>query len=324
MFTLFKENHVNAEIPDKSDLLNSINVWSSGKVQEMKVRLDITHPFVGDLTVKLSSPSGKEAILHDREGGSEDNLKVVLNGDMLGEFIGENAKGLWTLTCSDHATRDAGTLNTWGLDLVCEDMEEGYKKEVFIPTKGTDSLVSTQECRFSGRVIACEADLEIEHPLIGDLVASLVSPSGTEVVLHNREGGSQNHIKHHYAGAQMNAFVGDQTAGTWTLKVANFHSSNEGVLKHWKVKFRYEKVDDLKKVEGVGPKIQELLNNGSIYTFSALATISADAIKDILLAAGDRYKMHDPTSWPMQASLAAQGRWDELKKWQDEAIGGKI
>lgn len=324
MFTLFKENHVNAEIPDKSQLSNSINVWRSGKVQELKVRLDITHPFTSDLTVKLSSPSGKEVVLHNREGGSDDNLKVVLNGETLNGFIGENAKGLWTLSCSDHATRDSGTLNNWGLDLVCEEMEEGYKKEIFIPTKDTDALISTQECRFSGRVTACEAELEIEHPLIGDLVASLISPSGTEVVLHNREGGSQNHVKRHFDGAKMDAFIGDQTAGTWTLKVDNFHGSNDGVLKHWKVKFRYEKVDDLKKIEGIGPKIQELLNNGGIYTFASLATTSADGIKEILIAAGDRYKMHDPTSWPMQASLAAQGRWEELQKWQDEAIGGKI
>ncbi|HFA51606.1 MAG TPA: hypothetical protein ENJ95_21540 [Bacteroidetes bacterium] len=324
MFTLFKENHVNAEIPDHSGITNSINVWRKGKVQDIKVHLDITHPFVGDLIVKLASPSGKEVVLHNREGGSSDNLQVTIEGDVLQEFIGEKAKGLWTLTCEDHATRDSGTLNTWGIDFVCDEMEEAYKREIFIPNNDADALLSTQECRFSGRVIAAEADVEIEHPLIGDLVVSLTSPSGTEVVLLNREGGSQNHVKRHFEGSQMDAFKGSETAGTWTLKVDNFHAADNGVLKHWKVKFRYEQVDNLKKVEGIGPKIEQLLNNAGIWSFSALAATSADAIKDILIAAGDRFKMHDPTSWPMQASMAAQGKWEELKEWQDVAVGGKM
>lgn len=324
MFTLFKENHVNAEIPDRSGITNSINVWRKGKVQNLKVRLNISHPFLGDLFVKLTSPNGTSAILHNREGGSSDNLDVVINGETLKGFIGENAKGLWTLTCEDHATKDNGTLNTWGIDLECEEMEEGYKKEIFIPNKDAKALISTQESRFNGRVTACEADLEIEHPLIGDLVVSLTSPSGTEVVLHNREGGSQNHVKRHFEGDQMAAFIGDQSAGTWTLKVDNFHAADSGLLKHWKVRFRYQQVDNLKKVEGIGPKIEQLLNNAGIFSFSGLAGTSAGAIKDILIAAGDRFKMHDPTSWPTQSSLAAQGKWDELKKWQDEMVGGKV
>lgn len=49
-----------------------------------------------------------------------------------------------------------------------------------------------------------------------------------------------------------------------------------------------------------------------------------EAIKEILNAAGSRYQMHDPTSWPMQAEMAANGEWDKLKEWQDYAKGGKI
>ena len=82
--------------------------------------------------------------------------------------------------------------------------------------------------------------------------------------------------------------------------------------------------DNLKKIEGIGPKIEELFNNEGIYTFSDLAASDASKLKDILNAAGSRYQMHDPTSWPMQAELAAAGKWDELKDWQDNAKGGKI
>ena len=53
------------------------------------------------------------------------------------------------------------------------------------------------------------------------------------------------------------------------------------------------KGDDLKKVEGIGPKIQELLNNDGIVTFEDLANAEVSKIKEILHAAGSRYQMHD-------------------------------
>lgn len=81
--------------------------------------------------------------------------------------------------------------------------------------------------------------------------------------------------------------------------------------------------DDFKKIEGVGPKISELLKNAGISTFADLAKTDAEKIKEILAEAGSRYKMHDPTTWPKQAELAASGDWDALKKWQDELDGGK-
>lgn len=83
------------------------------------------------------------------------------------------------------------------------------------------------------------------------------------------------------------------------------------------------KKDDLKIVEGIGPKIEELCNNAGIYTFAELASTSVEKIKEILDAAGSRFQMHDPTTWPEQSALARDGKWDELKKWQDELNKGK-
>lgn len=84
------------------------------------------------------------------------------------------------------------------------------------------------------------------------------------------------------------------------------------------------KKDDLKKVEGVGPKIASLLNEAGIITFAQLAATSADRIKEILSDAGSRFSFHDPTTWPQQASMAAEGKWDELKELQDKLDGGKV
>ena len=84
-----------------------------------------------------------------------------------------------------------------------------------------------------------------------------------------------------------------------------------------------DKGDDLKKIEGIGPKIATLLNEAGINTFAELAAANADTVRDILEQAGSRYKMHDPTTWSKQAALAAAGEWDELQKLQDELKGGK-
>ncbi len=81
--------------------------------------------------------------------------------------------------------------------------------------------------------------------------------------------------------------------------------------------------EDLKKIEGIGPKIEQLLYEEGIYTWNDLANTEVVEIKIILEKAGPRYKMHDPGTWPDQARLAAQGKWEELEKWQDELKGGR-
>ncbi|WP_397364424.1 50S ribosomal protein L21 [Olleya sp. R77988] len=80
------------------------------------------------------------------------------------------------------------------------------------------------------------------------------------------------------------------------------------------------KADDLKKVEGIGPKIASTLVEAGISTFAELAKTDAAKISEII--AGVRGN-HVTDTWPAQAKLAADGKWDELKKWQDELDGGK-
>jgi predicted flap endonuclease-1-like 5' DNA nuclease len=82
--------------------------------------------------------------------------------------------------------------------------------------------------------------------------------------------------------------------------------------------------DDLKKIEGIGPKIEQLLYAEAIYTWDDLAQTEVAVIQTILDKAGNRYKVHNPESWPFQAKLAAEGKWDELDKWQDEHKGGRF
>ena len=82
------------------------------------------------------------------------------------------------------------------------------------------------------------------------------------------------------------------------------------------------KADDLTKIEGVGPKAAEALVAAGIATYGTLAKAEADAIKTILTEASPRLAHLEPASWPKQAQMAADGQWDELKAWQDNAKGG--
>ena len=83
------------------------------------------------------------------------------------------------------------------------------------------------------------------------------------------------------------------------------------------------KADDLKKIEGIGPKIEELFHNAGITTFAQLSETSVETMEAILAEAGPRFSTHNPGTWAQQAGLAAAGKWDELKAWQDELDGGK-
>ncbi|MEL7159571.1 MAG: 50S ribosomal protein L21, partial [Bacteroidota bacterium] len=76
--------------------------------------------------------------------------------------------------------------------------------------------------------------------------------------------------------------------------------------------------DDLKVVEGIGPKIESVLKASGITTLDTLATTSIERLREVLDAAGSRFKSHDPKTWPVQAGLAADGKLAELKAWQQE------
>ncbi|XLS29006.1 hypothetical protein ACJD0Z_17635 [Flavobacteriaceae bacterium M23B6Z8] len=83
------------------------------------------------------------------------------------------------------------------------------------------------------------------------------------------------------------------------------------------------KQDDLKVVEGIGPKIEGLFNEAGIKTWKALSECSVEKCQEVLNSGGDRYRIHNPGTWPKQAKMAYENKWEELKKWQDSLKGGK-
>ena len=83
------------------------------------------------------------------------------------------------------------------------------------------------------------------------------------------------------------------------------------------------KADDLKKIEGVGPKAAEAMVNAGLDTFAKIAKAKPEAIEAILAEASSRLAHLVANTWPQQAQLAADGKWDELKELQDKLDGGR-
>jgi predicted flap endonuclease-1-like 5' DNA nuclease len=79
--------------------------------------------------------------------------------------------------------------------------------------------------------------------------------------------------------------------------------------------------DDLKIIEGIGPKISSVFQAAGITTLAQLAQTDVGELKRILTEAGIR--LGDPTTWPEQAGLAAEGKWDALASLQDSLKGGR-
>jgi extracellular elastinolytic metalloproteinase len=122
-----KELTPSLSIPDK-DPNGVVSVMSdlapSGTTQGIKVALDITHTYIGDLKVELIAPTGQSALLHNRKGEGQDNIIGTfdsLTTPVLSDLIGQPVAGPWELRVSDHAGQDIGKLNKWSLEVTLQD-----------------------------------------------------------------------------------------------------------------------------------------------------------------------------------------------------------
>ncbi len=108
------ENTTPVDLPDNdpNGIESTIDVTDDVTIFGVTADVNITHTWIGDLIVSLVSPDGTETVMHNRSGGSADDLVETYE---LNDFNGEMAGGTWTLKVSDNAGADLGTLNSWGL-----------------------------------------------------------------------------------------------------------------------------------------------------------------------------------------------------------------
>ncbi len=115
---------------DASGITDTINVASCPNITEIEVTLDITHTFIGDLIIEVTSPAGETVRIHDRSGGASDDIQDTYpfpaddanldDGEGLLDFVDSDGSGEWEIFVSDNAFADTGDLNSWTLNLTCE------------------------------------------------------------------------------------------------------------------------------------------------------------------------------------------------------------
>ncbi|WP_305041915.1 proprotein convertase P-domain-containing protein [Geoalkalibacter sp.] len=241
-----KENASVLAIPDFSALgvSSTLSVMENGPVTEVSVEIDITHTWIGDLEVSLVSPAGTRALLHNRAGGGTKNLRrsyTLVDTPALGVLLGESAAGDWVLHVADRARADVGTLNRWGLRLVLGEpqrVQVSTNQSLTIPDNDPTGIASPLAVADGRRLRDIAVSVDVTHTWIGDLRLSLVAPTGQEVVLHDRGGGSADNIRATYTPATTPALgglaqAGAAVGGVWTLKVADLARRDLGKLNGW-------------------------------------------------------------------------------------------
>ncbi|MCW3089910.1 MAG: peptidase [Ferruginibacter sp.] len=245
--TITKSSSPSKPIPDNNPtgIADTIVINNAGTVAAVKIDLDITHTYIGDLVIGLTSPRGTPAILHERNGGSAKNIVKTFDlqsTPALSRFKGESANGNWTLEVSDAAAIDSGTLNKWTLII-----ETGSQAEIkledspgtAIPDVNPAGIERSLNVTATGTLKEIEIAIDITHTYIGDLIVNLVSPSGAMINLHSRSGGDADNIIKTFNFANntnLKTLVGQQVQGNWKLKVSDVVGQDVGKLNKWSLR----------------------------------------------------------------------------------------
>lgn len=247
-----KETNPGLPIPD-NDLVgisSSLHVEDQGIIKDFYVFVIISHSYINDLTVKLVSPAGEEAVLHERSGGpADDIIEDYTHEDTpaLLTFMGDTVQGEWKLVVSDHARIDEGTLDSWGFSMAVEKIEQKIVTKELIANlsildndpSGVTSQMTLEE---NGAILHLDITVDISHTWVGDLQMVLISPSGEEAILHDNTGNSRHDIKKTYSSRTddiLRPLIGTVTKGEWTLKVTDSADKDEGILNMWKLTVLY-------------------------------------------------------------------------------------
>ncbi len=246
VLTLVGENMTSMSIPDKNTagISSKINMGQAGVVQRLKVSLDITHTYIGDLVIELRDPTGTRVKLHNREGGTTDNLSksyALESLAALAVFVGQAVQGDWVLSVKDLAGRDIGTLNRWKLEIEVEGVAQVVRGDVApnlaIPDNDAAGISSSIAISEHGSVDQLKVSIDITHTYIGDLRIVLISPAGRSVLLHSQLGGGQDNLVVTYDSAAplspLSALSGQPIQGNWTLRVADVARIDLGTLNSW-------------------------------------------------------------------------------------------
>jgi len=112
-----EEVQARLDIPDASSpVLSELQITRDGIINDIRIGLDLTHTYIGDLRIDIIAPDGTAVTLHDHTGGSKDHMHTVYTVSQLPAlraFVGKYVQGTWTLRVADAWAMDTGRLNSW-------------------------------------------------------------------------------------------------------------------------------------------------------------------------------------------------------------------
>jgi subtilisin-like proprotein convertase family protein len=243
------EQVANLTIPDAdpSGIVSTLFIQENGRIQNLKVDLDIRHTYIGDLIVRLADPDGGRIDLHRRTGRSSDDLITTFDESStpdLNNLNGHEIRGAWALEVSDYARLDQGQLLRWAIE--AEVVTDGTIRVESTPGRiipdndpsGITDVINISEERTISEI---SIEVDITHTWIGDLKIDLRGPNNIAVTLHSREGREADDIQQVYSIANepaLSNFVGQRANGDWLLSVSDNQSRDIGKLNRWALVIR--------------------------------------------------------------------------------------
>jgi len=245
------EETPNLSIPDNdpAGIASVLRVTRSGIARNLKVHVDIDHTYIGDLRVELINPQGYRVLLHNKSGGTQNDLKTIYessSNSTLAPLVGQPVNGDWTLRVSDLMGNDVGKLNRWGLEIELAARSQQVRKEDnnarSIPDNNAGGIGSVLNFTERGTVQALDIVVDIKHTYIGDLRVELIAPSGQSAILHNKTGGRTKDLllqTNSGNSPALHVLTGEPIHGDWILRVADLESLDTGTLTRWALQLTY-------------------------------------------------------------------------------------
>ena len=235
------------QIPDLTTVESPISLagCAGNASATATVEVHIVHTYIGDLIVTLIAPDGSTYPLHNRAGGSTDNIDQTYTVNL----SSEPANGTWKLRVQDAAGGDIGRIDTWTINLgagptptpspspspspspTATGCTATNSTDVQIPDLTTvESPITLAGCAGNASATAT-VEVHIVHTYIGDLIVTLVAPDGSTYPLHNRAGGSTDNIDQTYT----TNLSSEPANGTWKLRVQDAAAADIGRIDAWTI-----------------------------------------------------------------------------------------
>jgi subtilisin-like proprotein convertase family protein len=234
-------------IPDNNPagITSQLALNQAGLTRRIRAGVGITHTFIGDLQVELVSPSGDRALIHDRKGGEQDNLRQTFDSSAnaaMAALIGKPAAGNWELRVRDIVGQDTGRLDNWRLEIELDGLTSQVERHdaepnVAIPDSDPTGVSSSLTFASPGTTRQVRFAIQIEHTFVGDLRVELLSPNGRRAIVHGQSGGGADNLNldldSNSPSSPLLPLVGQPVQGNWVLRVTDLVGQDVGTLKKW-------------------------------------------------------------------------------------------